>query len=69
MEGAPWYQGDHSIFVQHGRPAIAITAEWILQNMKPQNITHTEMDILSIIDHRKVVEAAEAIHELLVPGF
>ncbi len=69
VEGAPWYQGDHSIFVQHGRPAIAVTSEWFIQNMETQNITHTERDNLSIIDHRKVVEAAKAIHELLLLEF
>ena len=69
IEGPPWYQGDHSIFLQHGRPAIAVTSEWILQNMETQNITHTERDNLSIIDHRKVVEAATGINELLVQVF
>ncbi len=69
VEGAQWYQGDHSIFVQYGRPAIAVTSEWFIQNMETQNITHTERDNLSIIDHRKVVEAAKAIHKLLLHSF
>ncbi len=69
VEGTPWYQGDHSIFLQHGRPAIAVSSEWFIQNMETQNITHTERDNLSIIDHHKVVEAAEAIYELLLHGF
>ncbi len=69
VEGALWYQGDHSIFLQHDRPAIAVTSEWILQNMEKQDITHTERDNLSIIDHRKVVEAATSINELLVQVF
>jgi aminopeptidase YwaD len=69
VEGTPWYQGDHGIFLQYGRPAIAVTSEWFIQNMETQNITHTERDNLSIIDHRKVVESAMAIHELLLHGF
>ena len=69
VEGAPWHQGDHGIFLQYGRPAIAVTSEWFIQNMETQNITHTERDNLSIIDSRRVVEAAEAICDLLVQGF
>jgi aminopeptidase YwaD len=68
-EGPPWYQGDHSIFLQQGRPAIAVTAEWIIQNMETQDITHTERDNLSIIDHHKAAESAMAIHELLLHAF
>ncbi len=69
IEGPPWYQGDHSIFLQHGRPAIAVTSEWIINNMETQDITHTERDNLSVLNHKKVVESTIGIHELLLHCF
>jgi len=64
-EGAQWYQGDHSIFVQQGRPAIAVTSEWFLMNMANQDITHTPKDNLDIVDSKKVVEIAEALYQIV----
>jgi aminopeptidase YwaD len=64
-KGTQWPQGDHSIFVQYGRPAIAITSKWFTDNMECQDVTHTEKDNLNIVDVRKVVTAAEAISKLV----
>ncbi len=61
VEGALWPQGDHSIFVQYGRPAIAVSSEWFVNNADNQNITHTEKDNLSIVNCERVVDAAQAI--------
>lgn len=60
-EGEPWPQGDHSIFIQQGRPAVAVTSKWLIDNMAGQTITHTAQDNIEIVDCRKVVEAAEAL--------
>lgn len=60
-EAPPWPQGDHSIFVQQGCPALAVSSQWLLQNMECQDVTHTPKDNLSIVDPRKVVAAAEAL--------
>jgi aminopeptidase YwaD len=60
IEGPQWPQGDHSIFIQHGRPAIAITSKWFLDNID-QDITHTPKDNMSIVDCKKVVEITEAL--------
>lgn len=64
VEGPLWPQGDHSIFVQKGRPAIAITSKWLLDNYE-QDITHTDKDRISIIDCAKLVEIAQALNSFI----
>lgn len=64
-EGIQWPQGDHSIFVQNGCPAIAVTSEWFAENIESQEITHTPKDTIEIVDCRKVVEIAEALNLLI----
>jgi aminopeptidase YwaD len=66
VEGKPWPQGDHSIFVQYGRPAIAASSQWFSENINNQNITHTEKDNIDIVDCSRVVELAEAIKSLVL---
>jgi aminopeptidase YwaD len=61
QEGKPWVQGDHSMFIQNGRPAMAVSSDWFSENIDTQTITHTPNDNLGIVDSRKVVEIAEAI--------
>lgn len=65
VEGVPWFQGDHSIFIQNGRPAIAVSSEWFTNNVDSQEITHTPKDSPEIVDCRKVVEIAEALNLLV----
>jgi len=64
-EGMLWPQGDHSIFIQYGCPAIAISSQWFLEHIDSQDITHTPKDNLEIVDCCKVVEIAEALHWLI----
>ena len=64
-EGAPWPQGDHSIFVQYGRPAIAVTSQWFIEHMESQEITHTPKDNVGIVDCHKVVEIAQALSDFI----
>ena len=64
-EGAPWPQGDHSIFVQMGRPAVAVTSKWFVDNMESQTITHTKNDNPEIVDVSKLVEIAQALNTLI----
>lgn len=59
--GKPWVQGDHSIFVQFGRPAIAVSSEWFVDNVDSQEITHTPKDNLEIVEPSKLVEIARAL--------
>lgn len=63
-KGGQWYQGDHMVFVQKGRPAIAFTAEKMRELMR--KYTHTPADTPEIVDCRKLVEVAEAIGDLVV---
>lgn len=65
-EGGQWPQGDHSIFVQYGRPAIAVSSEWFIRNMETQDVTHTPKDNPRIVDCAKLVEIAEAIRTLVI---
>lgn len=64
-EGPEWPQGDHSIFVQFGRPAIAFTSKWFLDNMSTQRITHTPSDHPRIVNHQRLIEIAAAISQLV----
>ncbi len=62
VEGPQWYQGDHTIFVMGGRPAIAITSD--IAEVSAQ-ITHTPQDAPEIVDSTKVAQIAVALHALL----
>ncbi len=64
-EGIQWPQGDHSIFVQQGCSAIAVSSKWLIDHMDSQDITHTPKDNAGIVDCRKVVEIAEALNWLI----
>jgi aminopeptidase YwaD len=63
IRGEQWHQGDHMIFVQKGRPAIAFTAERMRELMR--KVTHTPADTPRIVDSRKLVEVAEALKALV----
>ncbi len=65
IEGLPWYQGDHSMFIQQGIPAIAVSSQAFIENMDMQEITHTPQDNLSIVSYERVAECALAIKELI----
>ncbi|MCJ7435964.1 MAG: M28 family metallopeptidase, partial [Anaerolineales bacterium] len=68
-EGSQWVQGDHSMFIQYGCPAIAVSSKWFLDNIDAQDITHTPKDNIEIVDCKKVVEIAEALkYFLLLPA-
>lgn len=65
IEGLPWVQGDHSIFVQYGCPAIAVSSAWFIENMETQDITHTPKDNLDIVNPERVVGIALAIGKII----
>ncbi len=64
-EGVQWVQGDHSIFVQQGCPAIAVSSRWFIDNIDSQEITHTPKDDLDIVDFSIVADAAMALEHLI----
>jgi len=64
VEGEQWYQSDHSLFVQNGRPALAFTSAefgplWT-------EISHTPRDRPELVDPTKLVTLAHALHDLLL---
>lgn len=65
VEGEQWVQGDHSIFLQYGRPAIAVTSKWMLEHMHDQTITHTPEDTDENADCGKLVELAGALKDFV----
>lgn len=64
-EDVQWPQGDHSIFIQLGRPAIAVSSQWFINNIDSQDITHTPKDNLDIVDIHKLPRIAKAIKKLI----
>jgi aminopeptidase YwaD len=61
-EGAQWVQGDHSMFIQQGCPAIAVSSHWFTEHIDSQVITHTPKDNIEIVDCQKLVEIAQALN-------
>lgn len=64
--GEPWVQGDHSIFLQQGVPAIAVSSKWFIDNMESQTITHTPKDHSGIVNCQRLIEIALAIHQIIL---
>jgi aminopeptidase YwaD len=63
IAGEPWYQGDHMIFVQHNKPAIAFTSEKVAELMAA--ITHTPKDTPDMVDCGKLVEVAQVLQSFI----
>jgi aminopeptidase YwaD len=66
QEGVPWYQGDHSVFIQQGVPAIAVTSQWFLDHIDSQELTHTPADHPGIVDCQKISFLAEFLSAILM---
>ncbi len=64
-EGILWPQGDHSIFIHYGVPAIAIASKVLIENFSSQDITHTPKDNISIVNTEKLVELSIALIQLI----
>ncbi|PWB56715.1 MAG: Zn-dependent exopeptidase M28 [Anaerolineales bacterium] len=65
--GQPWVQSDHSMFIQNGCPAVAISSEWFTDHIDSQQITHTPQDSMEIVDPAKLVEISQAL-DLFIRG-
>jgi aminopeptidase YwaD len=66
VEGTPWPQGDHSIFIQKSVPAIAFTSNWLIDHLDEQDITHTDRDRLDVLDPEKIVRLAEGVGSIVM---
>ena len=63
VQGEPWYNGDHMIFVQNSVPAIAFASE--LMPEITATITHTPMDEPDQVEPGKLIEVAQALVDLV----
>lgn len=63
LEDDAWYQGDHTMFIQQGLPALALTSA-DLGNLLNQ-ITHTPADSPEKVDPRCLANVALALRNLL----
>jgi aminopeptidase YwaD len=64
VEGEPWHQGDHMIFVQNGTPALAITSERFMEIESA--VAHTALDRPELVDPRKLADLALALRDLML---
>ena len=65
VAGSQWYQGDHSIFLQQGCAALAVSSLWFTDNIADQTITHTPADRPEIVDTAKLVEIAHCLAQIV----
>jgi len=63
IEGQPWYQSDHSLFIQNGRPAVAFTSDAF--DALWTEIAHTLKDRPEIIDPARLVDVALGLKAVL----
>ena len=64
VEGEPWYQGDHGLFLMNQTPALAITSEGFIKLLT--EIAHTPRDSPEIVDTTKLVNVAVALRDLVL---
>jgi aminopeptidase YwaD len=64
IEGQPWYQSDHSLFIQNQVPALAITSDLFME--LSTHITHTPKDRPELVDCTKLMDVALALRDLLL---
>lgn len=64
IEGEPWYQSDHSLFIQNRVPALAITSDRFME--LSTYVTHTPQDHPGLVDYDKLVNVALALRDLLL---
>jgi aminopeptidase YwaD len=62
VEGEPWYQSDHSLFILNQVPAMAITSERFAELFT--DVTHTPKDRPEIVDSSKLAAVALALRDL-----
>ncbi len=63
VEGEAWYQSDHTMFIQQGRPAIALTTQDFGQFTS--KIIHTPNDIIDNVNPQELVYIAGCLAGLI----
>jgi aminopeptidase YwaD len=64
VEGEPWYQGDHGLFLMNKVPALALTSERFVELWT--EIAHTPQDHPGIVDPAKLVSIAIGLKALIL---
>jgi len=64
VEGEPWYQSDHMVFVQNQAPALAITSEGLMEIETA--VAHTPKDRPELVDCAKLAMTASALRDLIL---
>jgi aminopeptidase YwaD len=64
VEGQPWYQGDHVLFLMNQRPALALTSEFVVELMT--EVIHTAQDHPGVVDPARLAATALALREVLL---
>lgn len=64
MHGPDWFQSDHAIFAMRGRPALAITTEYVQEMLG--ELFHSAADTPAQVDIELVAGIAQALEELVV---
>ena len=62
-EGPPWYQSDHAIFAMQGRPALAMTTEFVDEMLA--ELFHAETDTPDQVAPARIVGIARALEALI----
>jgi aminopeptidase YwaD len=63
VEGPPWYQGDHGLFLMNDCPALAMTTDRLAEVMA--EITHSPRDTIDLVDPAKPALVARALNDLI----
>jgi aminopeptidase YwaD len=64
VEGEPWYQGDHGLFLMNECPALAMTTDRLAEVMS--SITHSPQDTIDKVDPAKPARVARALRDLIL---
>ncbi len=64
VEGEPWYQSDHGLFVQAGVPALAFTTDAFADVWA--RIAHTAADTPALVDCDALITLADSIHAVIL---
>jgi aminopeptidase YwaD len=63
VAGEEWYESDHSLFLAHGRPAIALTSTTFRELCA--SVTHTAHDTLGVVDASITAAAGAFVADLV----
>ncbi len=64
IEGEAWYQSDHSLFLMHARPALAVTSARFSELWAV--IAHTEKDVPELVSPEKLEDLARVLREVVI---